>query len=125
MPIAYDCGLQACSSRRWCKGDTKPCSSIKATIGFWRRLHVPLPHVGSCMQREHWVNVSIRHLRLQPTLLCADTDLELRLQQLPEAPPAPVADLEYVSDDEQTSSLLCAMPDRVRSLSLLADRSCA
>jgi len=47
------------------------------------------------------------------TIFCADTDLEEDLQ-LPEAPLAPAADLEYVSDDEQTSSLLCAMPDRVR-----------
>ena len=48
---------------------------------------------------------------------CADTDLEvdMRMQQQPEAA---VADLEYVSDDEQASSLLCAMPDRVRRAAL-------
>ena len=60
---------------------------------------------------------NVRNSASDVMLFDADTDLEvnLRVQQLPEAPPAPVADLEYVSDDEQAASLLCAMPDRVRS----------
>ena len=76
-----------------------------------------------CMPTERYIDVSSRLRACNITLLGADTDLEVdvRLQQLPEAPPVPAADLEYVSDDEQTSSLLCAMPDRVRRAVLCAD----